>query len=82
MDEPRIGDHVVYVDSRGRTRDALVTAIHEGMKPEPGAQPGVNVVLVSDDEAREDSYGRQVERETSVVHEASQPAHGNYWREP
>ena len=41
-----------------------------------------NLVWISGDEKREDSYGRQLIRESSVVHKGSQPAHGNYWLWP
>lgn len=44
--------------------------------------PSLNLVFVSDDMAKDDSYGRQIERETSVVHQSRQPAHGNFWQEP
>jgi hypothetical protein len=30
--------------------------------------------------ATTNSYGRQIERQTSIVHQSNQPAHGNYWR--
>ena len=42
--------------------------------------PSINVVIVVDDAAMRDNYGRQIERHTSVVHASSQPAHGFYWR--
>lgn len=41
-----------------------------------------NLVWVSSDAKRTDSYGQQIIRETSVVHKGSQPAHGNYWLWP
>ena len=54
--------------------------------------PSVNLVFVSGDEAKDDQYGRQIERDTfigcladaierdtSVVHRMNQSAHGNYW---
>lgn len=44
--------------------------------------PSLNLVFVSDDTSKDDSYGRQIERETSIVHQSRQPAHGNYWKEP
>jgi len=59
----KIGDHVLYVDALSRPRQA----------------PGLNLVLVSNDEAKDDPYGRQIERETSVVHVSNQPAPGAYW---
>ena len=42
--------------------------------------PGVNVVLVSQDPKKDDPYGRQIERETSIPHQMNQVAHGFYWR--
>ena len=42
--------------------------------------PGVNVVLVSQDAKKDDPYGRQIERETSIPHQMNQVAHGFYWR--
>ena len=59
----KIGDHVLYVDALSRPRQA----------------PGLNLVLVSNDEAKDYPYGRQIERETSVVHVSNQPAPGAYW---
>jgi hypothetical protein len=80
----RRGMHVIYVDSRGVPRDATVTnwwmGSSTGYKLDGGSQePGCNVAFVSGDPAREDSYGRQIERQTSLIHHGSQPAHGNYW---
>lgn len=42
--------------------------------------PCVNLVYVTEDKDRGDSYGRQILRETSQVHKTSMPAHGHYWR--
>jgi len=74
---PKVGDHVIFVDPVSKKRDALVTAV---WGPEDGT-PAINIVLVHTDEKREDGYGRQMDRITSVVHESSQSAHGNFWRE-
>lgn len=41
---------------------------------------GVNVVLVNPDASHKDSYGRQIERQSSVTHASQQPAAGMYWR--
>lgn len=71
----KIGDAVWYVDPIGTQRAALLTAVHGG-----DSTPCVNLVFVSGDEERHDSYGRQIERESSVVHESNQSAHGNFWR--
>jgi hypothetical protein len=48
----------------------------------PVSETCCNLVWVSGDEKRKDSYGRQIVRESSVVHKGSQPAHGNYWLWP
>ncbi len=69
-----IGKTVRFVDMHGKTFDALVTAVHGTVE-----NPSVNVVYVSDDKAKTDPYGRQVERSTSVVHRANQYANGMYW---
>lgn len=72
----KIGDHVIYVDSLSKRRPALVTSVHSGMN---GLADGVNVVIVNDDEAQTDTYGRKIERFTSVPHQSGQPAAGYYW---
>jgi hypothetical protein len=76
MSRVKVGDAVIFHDSRGFPRTALITAIHG----EPDERPCVNLIHVSADEGRTDGYGRQVERHTSIVHALSQPAHGGYWR--
>lgn len=81
----KYGAPIVFVDSLGKKHDALVTTWHgvdyyrQNM---PTLEPGVNLVLVSQDESKTDSYGRQVERFTSVCHRGVQPAHGMYWQWP
>lgn len=45
----------------------------------PASPPSINVVFVSDDESQRDPYGRQIVRNTSVVHQSNQSAHGMYW---
>ncbi len=71
-----VGDVVTYTDKTGVDRAALVTAVWDG----GATDPSLNLVFVSGDPARDDPYGRQVERETSVPHRADQKAPGNYWR--
>ena len=73
------GDVVCYVDPRGRPRLALVTTWWGEGRSAPGNEPACNLVLVSDDESKKDPYGRQIERETSVVHRSMQGAPGNFW---
>lgn len=78
-----IGQHIKYVDKFGVARDALTTIwwmpqdvpAYESSTGEPGC----NLVIVSGDKEKDDSYGRQIERETSVVHKSYQVAHGCYW---
>lgn len=72
----KIGDAVEYFDEYGRPHIVLVTAVHG---PED-RKPAINIVYVSDDSAQTDSYGRQITRQTSCVHEDNQSAHGRYWR--
>lgn len=72
--EPRVGESVIHCDARGQDIPALVTAVW--------SDDCINIVFVSTDAARQDSYGRQVERETSHLHASRQPAHGMYWRFP
>ena len=69
---PKYGDVVVYVDPVGSAQLALVTAVW-GSKC-------VNIVFVSKDSNKSDPFGRQIERQTSLVHQTLQPAHGSYWR--
>lgn len=69
----KVGDIVSYYDSYGREHKALVTNVFGENKP------AINVVYVSDDENRTDTFGRQIERQTSVVHRDNQYAHGMYW---
>lgn len=73
-----IGDAVVFTDAVAQEHKALVTQVW-GDEASPW-EPAVNLVFVSDDAARTDQYGRQLERHTSVVHKTAQPAHGMFWR--
>lgn len=79
--EVKVGDQVVYVDKTGARRPALVTAVwgKETYPYEDGTGPTINLVFVSDDATKQDPYGRQIERETSIVHHSLQTAPGNYW---
>lgn len=71
------GDIVIFADPLGKEHNALVTTVFgTGME-----FPSVNLVYVSTDETKTDQYGRQIERNTSVVHESNQYAHGMKWRE-
>lgn len=76
------GDAVVYVDPKGRAHMALVTANHGAKQwdKETGFYPSINIVYVDLSEGARDSYGQQLVRQSSVVHESVQQAHGNYWK--
>lgn len=71
---PQVGDRVIYHDPTGIQHEALVTAAW--------SSTCINVVFVSQDPDKRDSYGRQIERQTSLSHKSVQPAHGFYWRWP
>jgi len=85
-------DAVRYWDSQGREHKALVTAIHGTygyscgtVKREDGSEfdaghPSINVVYVTPEVGKTDSWGLQLERNSSVVHADSQGAGGNYWK--
>lgn len=42
--------------------------------------PLINLVYVSKDKAKDDQYGRQTERRTSVGHVNNNTAHGFFWK--
>lgn len=71
----KIGDAVTFVDPTGKHFNAVCTANWDS----GNEFPSINVVYVSGDESETDSYGRQIKRSTSVVHQSKQAAHGNYW---
>lgn len=76
------GKPVVYVDQVGKTHCALITNVW-GMSDnsyESAVPTSANLVIVSDDESQRDQYGRQIRRETSVVCEELQAAHGRFFR--
>ncbi len=54
----KVGGTVIYTDGYRHDHEALVTAVWG-----PNC---VNVVFTSSDESKNDTYGRQIERETSV----------------
>jgi len=80
---PRVRDLVIFHDSKGKSHNALVQCVHgDEVQFNNGFVPCINVIYISDDESRQDTYGRQFERETSLVHACNQAAHGMYWRWP
>ncbi len=76
-----IGDVVTFIDSTRKEHNALVTAVWDGYhgKEKNPRQPSLNLVVVLDDENMEDPYGRQIRRETSVVHISNQSAKAYCW---
>jgi hypothetical protein len=67
---------IFFIDPYRKAHAALVTRVWNGMV---GAIPGCNLVFVSGDESKEDPYGRQIERATSIVHLSGQPARASCW---
>lgn len=67
----KVGDVVKAVTSKYEEVKALVTAVH-GVGYNDGTrfhQPCINVVYVSPDASKSDSFGRQIERDlTSLQH--------------
>ncbi len=70
--EVRVGDAVIFVDPIRNEHDALVTAVW--------SKDCINVVFVSADESKTDSYGRQIERETSVSRHSESNCFGRSFR--
>ena len=70
----KIGDVVIWHDARGKPFNALVQCV---WSPEC-----INVVIISGDENKKDTYGRQIEHMTSCTHLNPSSAHGFYWRWP
>lgn len=77
--ELKVGCPVVFVDPTGNQFPALVTAIWG----RPEDLPLINVVYCSGDSNRQDSYGRQIERSTSLSYKDKVGGvHGLYWMFP
>lgn len=83
--QPVVGDVVIFHNPKGEAINALVNVVwgnyggqYDGKTPEPN--PTINVIALCQDEARQDTYGRQHEHHTSVPHVSRAGAHGYYWR--
>lgn len=59
MEDLKVGDVVIYIDTLRKVHFGLVTAVWN--------QAYINLVYLSDDEAKHDSYGRQIERDATSV---------------
>jgi hypothetical protein len=67
-----VGDSVIWHDAQGAAYNSVVTAVW--------SEKCINVVFVSKDSSKQDSYGRQIERATSCQHKSLVHVHGFYWR--
>jgi hypothetical protein len=74
----RLGKMVLFTDAVGKSHHAIVTA---DWASESYPNGSVNLVFVSDDETLTDPYGRQIVRQTSVVHREHQSAHGMFYED-
>lgn len=74
----KIGSAVIWIDSMRQPHNALVTAIHGDAEN----KPAINLLIVSDDANKRDEYGRQIERQTSVVHIGNNSAGAFCWKFP
>jgi len=74
MQKANVGDVVIWCDPSGRDHNALVQCVW--------SETCINVLFISPDENRQDSYGRQIEHATSCQHVSLVKVHGCYWRWP
>lgn len=70
-----VGNHVIYIDNQRRKVNALVNCLHGRAEPMeydgevfPRDISCINIIHLSQDPNREDSYGRQSEHVTSLNH--------------
>lgn len=71
---PKAGDHVVYTDAFGVSHNTVVT--HGWTKDV------CNLVYVGKDVNKSDTYGNQIERDTSVQKKHAGSAPGKFWQWP
>jgi len=78
-----VGQHVIFIDEHFQRHDAPIQhwwpAENVPQYVNEKGEPGCNLVFVSADPKRDDSYGRQTEHATSVVHKSMNPARGYCW---
>lgn len=67
-----VGEHVIYTDEVGVDHDALVTAVW--------GPYCINCLYVSLDDNKQDQYGRQIERPSSVQKMGQTTAWGRCFR--
>ena len=67
----KIGDVVVYTDEVSVRHNALVTNVW--------STTCINLVYMTGDDSKTDTYGRQIERRTSCQVKMATSAPGNFW---
>jgi len=67
------GDFVIYTDGYRRDHNAIITAVW--------GPDCINVVFTTSDPTKTDSYGRQIERETSVSRYSGSNNYGRCFRD-
>lgn len=72
MKQVKVGDHVIWHEADSSPFNAVVTTVW--------SETCINLVFVSGDETKRDSYGRQIERRTSCSYKDLMNVHGYYWR--
>jgi len=81
--EYEVGAHVKFIDEHRKAHDALILIwwhpYRDPAHPSESGEPGCNLVLVDPDPQKEDSYGRQIDRKTSLVHLSNNPGKGYCW---
>lgn len=70
----QVGDVVKYVDEHRVEHNAVVLINHGGTPTS-----AINCAYVSSDESKTDSYGRQIERASSVSRKSEYTANGRYY---
>jgi len=76
-----VGDHVIFTDTHRKQHSALVTEVWDsGVEQRRDSLPAINLLYVVKDETRMDQYGRQIERESSVVPVESNSAEANCYQ--
>jgi hypothetical protein len=74
-----VGGEVIYVDPVAVPHKALVTTVWG----DPATcVPCINIAYVNPDKNAQDSYGRQISRQTSLQHRSVNPSHGQYYMLP
>jgi hypothetical protein len=76
-----VGAHIIYIDEYRRQHNAVVLIWWLPGKDSPYSEDwaACNLVMADPDPQKEDSYGRQIRRETSVPHLTANPAKGCCW---